>query len=116
MTDPAPVYACDLDESLLAECASLAERHGAANIEPILGDARHLSEHLPDRADVVLLANAFHGVDDRPALVRVVAASLRPGGRFLVVNWLDRPRAEMTKSRNMAACRSRNPGDRSNIL
>jgi len=96
IADPAPVYACDLDESLLAECSTLADRQGVDNVAPVHGDARRLSDHLPERVDVVLLANAFHGVDDRDALVREVEASLRPGGRFVVVNWEDRPREETT--------------------
>lgn len=96
IVDPVTVYACDLDESLLAECSTLAEQQGAENIDLIHGDARQLSEHLPERVDVVLLANAFHGVEDRDALVREVEASLRPGGRFIVVNWRDRPRQETT--------------------
>ncbi|WP_225336629.1 class I SAM-dependent methyltransferase [Halomicrobium urmianum] len=96
LVDPATVYACDLDESLLAECSTLADRQDAENVEMVHGDARRLSEHLPEPVDVVLLANAFHGVDDRDALVREVEASLRPGGRFVVVNWRDRPREETT--------------------
>ncbi|WP_226013425.1 class I SAM-dependent methyltransferase [Halomicrobium salinisoli] len=96
IVDPATVYACDLDESLLAECSSLADRQGVENVETVHGDARQLSELLPELVDVVLLANAFHGVEDRDALVREVEAALRPGGRFVVVNWRDRPREETT--------------------
>ncbi|SFS10308.1 Methyltransferase domain-containing protein [Halomicrobium zhouii] len=96
VVDPAPVYACDLDESLLTECSALADRQGVDNVEPVHGDARRLSELLPEPVDVVLLANAFHGVDDRDALVREVEMSLCPGGRFVVVNWHARPREETT--------------------
>ena len=40
------------------------------------------------------MANAFHGVPDRPRLIRAVRATLTPGGRFAIVNWQQRPREE----------------------
>lgn len=57
---------------------------------------RALARHLPERVDVVLIANTFHGVDDRAGLVRQAVSALRPGGRLVVVNWHDRPREETT--------------------
>jgi predicted methyltransferase len=42
------------------------------------------------------MANAFHGVPDRPRLARAVCAALRPGGRFAIVNWHQRPREQTT--------------------
>ena len=45
-------------------------------------------------ADLVFLANAFHGVPDKPRLARAVRETLVPGGRFAVVNWHRRPREE----------------------
>ncbi|UHQ95133.1 class I SAM-dependent methyltransferase [Haloterrigena alkaliphila] len=96
ITDPNPVYALDLEESLLEECTRLAERQEIENVVPIHGDARRLSQLLPERVDVVLVANTFHGVDDKRAFVEEAAESLRPGGRFVVVNWHDRPRETTT--------------------
>lgn len=46
-----------------------------------------LSRLLPVGVDYVLMANTFHGVPNKAALVREVAAVLKPGGRFAVVNW-----------------------------
>jgi predicted methyltransferase len=40
------------------------------------------------------MANAFHGVPDRPRLARAVRAVLKPGGLFAIVNWHQRPREE----------------------
>ncbi|RKD88617.1 class I SAM-dependent methyltransferase [Halopiger aswanensis] len=96
ITNPNPVYALDLEESLLEECTHLAERQEIENVVPIHGDARRMSQLLPERVDVVLVANTFHGVDDRRAFVEEAAESLRPGGRFVVVNWYDRPRETTT--------------------
>ncbi|QZX98241.1 class I SAM-dependent methyltransferase [Halobaculum rubrum] len=96
IVDPATVYALDVDEALLAELSTLADRAGIANVEPIHGDARRLHEHLPGPVDVCLLANAFHGIAEPDPFVEAVADALAPGGRFVVVNWMDRPREETT--------------------
>jgi hypothetical protein len=42
------------------------------------------------------MANAFHGVPDRPRLARAVREVLMPAGHFAVVNWHARPRDETT--------------------
>jgi len=94
ITDPGTVYALDVDESLLAELSHLAEQQGIENVTTVAGDARALSEHLPERVDTVMIANTFHGVDDPETFVRQAFGALRPGGRFVVVNWRDRPREE----------------------
>lgn len=96
ITDPAPTYALDLDESLLDELARIAERQGIGNVVPIRGDARSLTDHLPEPVDVVLVANAFHGIEDAGEFVREAHGALRPGGRLTVVNWRDRSRETTT--------------------
>ncbi|MFC7134383.1 MULTISPECIES: class I SAM-dependent methyltransferase [Salinibaculum] len=96
ITDPGTVYALDVDESLLAELATLAEQQGIENVSPIQGDARDLTEHLPEPVDTVLVANTFHGIEDTAGFVREAFGALRPGGQFVVVNWQDRPREETT--------------------
>jgi hypothetical protein len=44
----------------------------------------------------VLIANTFHGAPEKTRLARAVAAVLKPGGRFAVVNWHRRPREVTT--------------------
>lgn len=96
ITDPAPTYALDLDESLLDELARIAERQGIENVVPVRGDARSLTDHLPEPVDVLLVANMFHGIEDVEGFVRNARDALRPGGRLTVVNWRDRPREATT--------------------
>ena len=91
---PAAVYAVDLDESLLAELDGIAAEHSVNNVVPIRGDARKFADDLPEPVDFALLANAFHGIDDRAAFVDGVVSALAADGRFVVVNWHDRPREE----------------------
>lgn len=92
ITAPAPVYAIDLDASLLSELSHLADVQAIENLRTISADARSLSGQLPEAVDVVLVANTFHGVDRPAPFVEQVFESLRPGGRFVVVNWTDAPR------------------------
>jgi len=69
ITDPAPVYAVDIDPSLLAELSHLADQQAVENVTTIDGDARSLSEELPEPVDVVLVANTVHGVDETAPFV-----------------------------------------------
>lgn len=96
ITAPAPVYALDLDDDLLSELVSLADQQAIENVVPVHGDARDLADILPGAVEAVLLANTFHGIEQPAEVVREVADVLEPGGRFVVVNWADRPREETT--------------------
>ncbi len=42
--------------------------------------------------DYGLIANTFHGVPDKTAMARAVAAVLNPRGQFAIVNWHPLPR------------------------
>ncbi|POG54823.1 class I SAM-dependent methyltransferase [Haloferax marisrubri] len=93
---PAPVYAVDLDDGLVAELEHLADQQRIDNVVTVRGDARELSTHLSDPVDVALFANAFHGVDDRDEFLTEVASVLADDGRFVVVNWRPLSRSETT--------------------
>jgi len=67
---------------------------GLNNCDLVQADARDLAAMLTEPADAVLIANTFHGVPDKTGLARVVRSVLKPGGRFIVVNWHARPREE----------------------
>lgn len=96
ITDSGVVYALDLDEALLEELRTLADQQGIENIVPIHGDARTLTEHLPEPVDTVLIANTFHGVEDKEAFVQQAFEALHSDGRFIIINWLDLPRETTT--------------------
>jgi len=87
ITAPSAVYALDIDETLLDELDDLADRNEIKNITTINGDARSLTEQLPELVDSLLIANTFHGIDNTETFVREAYESLRPGGRFIIVNW-----------------------------
>jgi SAM-dependent methyltransferase len=89
------VVAIDIDAALLAAAkVRIAERGGAPNCTFIEADAYNIAALVREPVDYVFLANAFHGVPDRPRLARAVRDVLKPGGLFGVVSWYARPREE----------------------
>ena len=88
------VVALDIDAGLVDVARARLTQGSVTNCDFIVGDANDVATLAPRRVDFVLMANAFHGVPDRERLARAVAAVLRPGGRFAIVNWHPRPREE----------------------
>lgn len=88
------VVAIDIDPALLEVARVRLAEGGASNCEFLAGDAYRLTELVSSPADFVFMANAFHGVPDRPRLARAVRDALKPNGRFVIVNWHPRPREE----------------------
>lgn len=91
------VVAIDIDGRLLqAAKVRMVERGGAANCTFVEADAYDLGKVVHCAVDHVFLANAFHGVPDKPRLARAVRDVLKPGGQFSVINWSARPREDTT--------------------
>jgi SAM-dependent methyltransferase len=90
------VVAIDIDHAILDAARHRLCRNGIGNCDFIVGDAYEVANLAPRPADFVFLANAFHGVPDRPRLARVVRETLRPDGRFAIVNWHRCAREETT--------------------
>jgi SAM-dependent methyltransferase len=90
------VVAIDIDHEMLEVARDRLTAAGATNCEFVEGDAYELANLARSPVDFVLMANAFHGVPDQPRLARAVRQTLKPGGRFVVVNWHQRPREETT--------------------
>jgi SAM-dependent methyltransferase len=90
------VAAIDIDRKLLDLAKMRLAESGFTNCEFVEGNAYDIAKLVPKPADFVFLANAFHGVPERPRLARAVANALKSGGRFAIVNWHARPREETT--------------------
>jgi len=103
------VYGVDIDPAMLEQTRAELERTGTTVLGLICADARDLAELLPGKVDYVLIANTFHGVPDKTAMARAVAAVLKPRGQFAIVNWhpvfrertavLGKPRGPRTEMR-----------------
>ena len=88
------VTAVDLDPKMLALAKKAVTGSGVPSPVWIQGDAREMAGHIRQQADVVFIANTFHGVPDQTGLAQSVFQVLANGGRFIIVNWHVRPREE----------------------
>jgi predicted methyltransferase len=87
---PGKIWAVDLDAKLLAEAEQACRVN--PNFIAVRADARELRRYISEPVDFVFIANTFHGVPDKAALSKVVYAALKPGGRFVIINWHRLPR------------------------
>jgi ubiquinone/menaquinone biosynthesis C-methylase UbiE len=88
------VISIDIDGKLLQTAKARLAEAGIANCTFIEANAYELPRLVTTPVDHVFLANAFHGVPDRPRLSAAVRDVLKPGGLFAVVNRHARPREE----------------------
>ncbi len=88
------VVAIDIDPALLEVARHRLTEGNVSNCEFVPGDAYNIARLWPHPVDFIFLANAFHGVPDKPRLVRSVRDALKPSGRFAIVNWHPRRREE----------------------
>ena len=90
------VVAIDSDKNLLEVARHRLNESGVTNCDFVAGDAYDVANLAARPVDFVFMANAFHGVPDRPRLARAVREALKPGGRLAIVNWHQRPREDTT--------------------
>ena len=88
------VVAVDLDPKFLDMAQVRVSAAGATNCAFVAGDAYDIATLVPRTVDYVLMGNAFHGVPEPARLAEAVRRVLKPGGRFGVINWHQRPREE----------------------
>lgn len=88
------VVAIDLDPDMLSLAKQAIEAADVPAPTWIEGDARNMRQLLSGEVDAVLIANTFHGVPSQTEMAQSVYEILKPGGRFIVVNWHVRPREE----------------------
>jgi SAM-dependent methyltransferase len=90
------VVAIDIDPALLEVARHRLVEGNVNNCDFVVGDAYNITQLWPLPVDFIFLANAFHGVPDRPRLARSVREALKPSGRFAIINWHPWPREETT--------------------
>lgn len=77
------VFAVDIHPRAVAMVRDAARRDGLDNVTAVL--AAGYDSHLPDGiADMVLLIDALHEIDDRAALVRELRRIIRCDGRLFI--------------------------------
>lgn len=84
------VYAVDVEPDMVRHLQERAKREKLSNLVPVAGtpdDAR-----LPEKADVILLVDVYHHIDQRDRYFNRLRASLNPGGRLAIIDFrMDSP-------------------------
>jgi precorrin-6B methylase 2 len=88
------VYATDIGEEQLEVLRAVVARERLSNVTIFAGAAA--STNLPAACcDAILLRNVFHYVTEPAAMIRSLAASLKPGGRLAIVDFPPRPNSPL---------------------
>jgi ubiquinone/menaquinone biosynthesis C-methylase UbiE len=87
------VYGTDINDERLSEIARAARSAGLANVTVVKGDPN--ATNLPDACcDALIVRNVYHHFGDPPAMNASILRTLKPGGRFAVMDF--RPRVPIT--------------------
>ena len=88
------VYATDLGAAQIAALRDVTRREQLNNVTVIEGAVS--SSNLPALCcDAVLIRDAYHHFTEPDTLIRSLAASLKPGGRLVVIDFPPRPDSEV---------------------
>ncbi len=79
------VYGVDVEQTMVDFLHRRASREGLTNLTAHLADAD--DPRLPEACDVILLVDTYHHVEARPAYFEKLRASLKPGGRLVIVDF-----------------------------
>ena len=92
------VYAVDTEPAMVKYLAERAQREGLGNVTAVAGvpgDPR-----LPEKADLIVMVDVFHHVEDRERYFARLRDSLRPGGSVAIIDFrLDGPRGPPKNAR-----------------
>jgi predicted methyltransferase len=84
------VYGVDTEPGMVKHLADRAQREGLNNVSAVAGKPG--DPRLPEKADLVILVDVYHHVDDRERYFRQLQKSLKPGGRVAVIDFrMDSP-------------------------
>jgi predicted methyltransferase len=84
------VYGVDTEPDMVKYLAHRAKREWLKNLIAVA--AQPGDPQLPERADVIILVDVYHHVENREHYFRQLQNSLRPGGRLAIIDFrLDSP-------------------------
>jgi SAM-dependent methyltransferase len=84
------VYGVDTEPGMVKHLAERAKREGLKNITAVAGKPG--DPRLPEKADLVVLVDVYHHVEDRERYFRNLQKALKPGGRVAVIDFrMDSP-------------------------
>lgn len=84
------VYGVDTEPEMVKHLGERGKREGLANLAAVAASAG--DPRLPEKADLVVLVDVYHHVEDRERYFARLRDSLRPGGRVAVIDFrMDSP-------------------------
>jgi SAM-dependent methyltransferase len=90
MSPNSRVYGIDTEPDMVKYLAERAKREGLKNITAVR--AKPGDPQLPEKADLILLVDVYHHVENRERYFRQLQNSLKPGGRLAIIDFhMDSP-------------------------
>lgn len=84
------VYGVDTEPDMVKYLGERAKREGLSNISAVAGAPD--DPRLPEKADLILMVDVFHHIEDRERYFRKLRESLKPGGRIAIIDFrMDSP-------------------------
>lgn len=85
------VYAVEVQKDLLSKIKNTALQEGVSNIETVWGDIEKIggTKIADNFADAVIVSNVLFQVENKDMTVAEIKRILKPGGKVLVVDWID---------------------------
>jgi ubiquinone/menaquinone biosynthesis C-methylase UbiE len=84
------VYGVDVEPNMVRYLAERARREHLENVVAVAGAAD--DPRLPEKADLVLMVDVFHHIENRASYLRKLRASLKPGGSIAIIDFrMDSP-------------------------
>jgi predicted methyltransferase len=84
------VYGVDTEPAMVKYLAERAKREGLRNVTAVAGAPG--DPRLPEKADLIILVDVYHHVENREGYFTRLRESLRPGGRVAVIDFrMDSP-------------------------
>jgi SAM-dependent methyltransferase len=84
------VYGVDTEPDMVKYLADRAQREGLKNVIAVTGAPD--DPRLPEKADLIILVDVYHHVDNRTRYFQKLRGALNPGGRLAIIDFrLDSP-------------------------
>jgi ubiquinone/menaquinone biosynthesis C-methylase UbiE len=79
------VYGVDIEPDMVKYLSERAKREKRDNVIAIAGAPG--DPQLPEKADLVLMVDVFHHIEDRASYFRKLQSYLKPGGRIAIIDF-----------------------------
>jgi ubiquinone/menaquinone biosynthesis C-methylase UbiE len=84
------VYGVDIEPDMVKYLAERAKREKRENVVALAGAPD--DPRLPEKADLILMVDVFHHIENRERYLRKLSGYLKPGGRVAIIDFrLDAP-------------------------